>query len=159
MFRDTWVLVELEELECRWRWWWPRLAMDVCMDAICCPMFNISVWKSSNCSSSLVSTRWNCWRMPCWMRQCWPRVMYSSSPSKIGSSSSLEVPICAREPLPLIITEQNQVKCQGSYERRKGGYLSLPLCAGFGWVILPLGEIGELTQSTREKVGYVECKF
>ena len=110
MLRDTWVLVELDELECRWRRRWPRLAMDRCMVAICWPKSHMLLWRSSNWSSSLCSTRSNRCLMPCCILQCCPLVMDSSSPSKMGSSSSLEVAICAREPLPLIITGHDQVK-------------------------------------------------
>ena len=131
MILDTWVPVELDELECRWRRRWPRLAMDDCMVAICWTRINISVWKSSNCSSSRVSTRWNLCLMPCCILQCCPLVMNSSSPSKMGSSSSLEVAICAREPLPLIMMEQDQVK--GKMVQIQGWrwyYLDLPWMIG-----------------------------
>ena len=117
MLLDAWVYVELDELECRCRRC-PRLAMEVLMAAICWPIINISSWKLSNCSSSLLSTCSNLCRMPCCMRQCCPRVMYSSSPSKIGVSSSLGESIRALEPLPLIMVEQDQVNGKQSKEAR-----------------------------------------
>ena len=117
MLLDTWVCVELDELECRCRRC-ARSAMELFMNAICWPIINISMWKSLNCSSTLVSTHWNLCRMPCCMRQCCPRVMYSSSLSKIGVSSSLGESIRAREPLPLIMVEQDQVKGKRSKEAR-----------------------------------------
>jgi nitric oxide reductase large subunit len=57
--------------------------------------------------------------------------MYSSSPSKIGVSSSLGESIRAREPLPLIMMEQDQVKGK-TVQRGKDeeNYLDLPWMIG-----------------------------
>ena len=142
MLLDTWVCVELEELGWRCRRC-PRLAMEVLMASICWPRINISSWKLSNCSSSLLSTCSNLCRMPCCMRQCCPRVMYSSSPSKIGVSSSLVESIRALEPLPLIMVEQDQVKGKRSKEAR----MKKTTLTYRGWSVW----MNDLTQGITEK--------